>query len=77
MTCERSHYPLTLVGLQRGVVRRRLAAAPGLGRRDAWRQIVRQHLSRAGLARAAQVSWERTANETQAVYDEIFENWRR
>jgi glycosyltransferase involved in cell wall biosynthesis len=38
---------------------------------------LRQQLSRAGLERAARFSWERAANETQAVYDEVVERWRR
>lgn len=31
-----------------------------------------QHLREAGLARAAQFSWDRAARETQAIYDEVF-----
>jgi len=38
---------------------------------------LRQRLSRAGLAQAARFSWERAAHETQAVYDEVFEKWKK
>ncbi len=37
----------------------------------------RQYLSRAGLAQAARFSWERTANETQALYDEVLRGGRK
>jgi glycosyltransferase involved in cell wall biosynthesis len=37
----------------------------------------REHFRRSALKRAARFSWERAANETQAVYDEAFEEWRR
>ena len=37
----------------------------------------RAHYSRAGLDRARHFSWERAAHETQAVYDEVFDNWKR
>jgi glycosyltransferase involved in cell wall biosynthesis len=33
---------------------------------------LRDHLRTAGLARAAQFSWDRAARETQAIYDEVF-----
>lgn len=35
----------------------------------------REHLSRAGLARAAEYTWARTARETLAVYAEALESW--
>lgn len=35
------------------------------------------HYRQAGLAQAARFSWERAAHETQAVYDEVFENWQK
>jgi glycosyltransferase involved in cell wall biosynthesis len=37
----------------------------------------REHFGRLALERAATFSWERAANETQAVYDEAFERNRR
>lgn len=37
----------------------------------------RAHYRSAGLERAATFSWERAAHETQAVYDEVFENSKR
>ena len=37
----------------------------------------RRHFRQAGLERAAEFSWERAANETQTVYDEVFQNWQR
>ena len=37
----------------------------------------RAYYGRAGLERASQFSWERAAHETQAVYDEVFDNWKR
>ena len=36
-----------------------------------------QHYKRAGLERAKLFSWERAARETQAVYDEVFEQAKR
>jgi glycosyltransferase involved in cell wall biosynthesis len=38
---------------------------------------LRQHFSRAGLEQAARFSWERTADQTQAVYDEVCERGRQ
>jgi len=38
---------------------------------------MRQHFSRAGLDQAARFSWERAAIETQAVYNEVVERWRK
>lgn len=35
------------------------------------------HYRRAGLAQAARFSWKRAAHETQAVYDEVFEKWKK
>ncbi len=35
----------------------------------------RGHLRQAGLARAQLFSWERAAHETQAVYDQVFQDW--
>lgn len=37
----------------------------------------RAHYRRAGLERASLFSWERAAHETQAVYDDVFENSKR
>jgi glycosyltransferase involved in cell wall biosynthesis len=37
----------------------------------------REHFKRAGLTQASLFSWERAARETQAVYDEVFEKWKR
>lgn len=37
----------------------------------------REHFRRAGLERAAEFSWARAADETQAIYDEVFVNWQR
>jgi glycosyltransferase involved in cell wall biosynthesis len=37
----------------------------------------REHFRRAGLERAASFSWARAADETQAIYDEVFTGWRR
>jgi glycosyltransferase involved in cell wall biosynthesis len=37
----------------------------------------REHFKRAGLTQASHFSWERAARETQAVYDEVFEKWKR
>lgn len=36
-----------------------------------------RHFRQAGLERAKQFSWERAAHETQAVYDEVFQDWIR
>ena len=36
-----------------------------------------QHFRRAGLEQAARFSWQRAAQETQAVYDEVVEKWRK
>jgi glycosyltransferase involved in cell wall biosynthesis len=38
---------------------------------------MREHFRRAGLERAAGFSWARAADETQAVYDEVFTAWRK
>ena len=38
---------------------------------------LRAGLGRAGRERAAQFSWARAANETQALYDEVFEKWKK
>ena len=38
---------------------------------------LRERLRQAGLAQAARFSWDRAARETQSVYDEVFEQWRR
>ena len=35
----------------------------------------RQNYRRAGIERAKLFSWERAARETQAVYDEVFQDW--
>ena len=35
----------------------------------------RQNFRRAGLERSKLFSWERAARETQAVYDEVFQDW--
>lgn len=40
-------------------------------------RAMRQHYCQAGSQRAGLFSWERAANETQAVYDEVFEQWRK
>jgi len=37
----------------------------------------REHFKRAGLEQAARFSWDRAARETQSIYDEVFEQWRR
>ncbi len=37
----------------------------------------RQNYRRAGIERAKLFSWERAARETQAVYDEVFQEWVR
>lgn len=37
----------------------------------------REHLRLAGLERAKIFSWERAAHETQAVYDQVFQDWIR
>jgi glycosyltransferase involved in cell wall biosynthesis len=34
-------------------------------------QAVRRRLTRLGLAQAAKFSWERTARETKAVYEQV------
>jgi glycosyltransferase involved in cell wall biosynthesis len=39
--------------------------------------VARQHFRQAGLEQAARFSWDRAARETQSVYDEVFEQWRR
>ncbi|HEX9004335.1 MAG TPA: glycosyltransferase family 1 protein [Blastocatellia bacterium] len=40
-------------------------------------RVARQHFRQAGLEQAARFSWDRAARETQSVYDEVFEQWRR
>ncbi|MEO6724191.1 MAG: glycosyltransferase family 1 protein [Blastocatellia bacterium] len=37
----------------------------------------REHFRQAGLEQAACFSWDRAARETQGVYDEVFQLWRR
>lgn len=37
----------------------------------------REHFRRVGLERASSFSWARAANETQAIYDEVFTNWQK
>jgi glycosyltransferase involved in cell wall biosynthesis len=37
----------------------------------------REHFRQAGLEQAARFSWDRAARETQSVYDEVFQQWRR
>ncbi len=38
---------------------------------------MRAHYREAGLARAQLFSWQRAAHETQSVYDQVYEQWRR
>lgn len=40
-------------------------------------RAARQHFKQAGLEQAARFSWDRAARETQSVYDEVFEQWRK
>ena len=37
----------------------------------------RHHFRMAGYERAKQFSWERAAHETQAVYDQVFQDWQK
>ncbi len=37
----------------------------------------REHFRQAGLEQAARFSWDRAARETQSIYDEVFEQWKR
>jgi glycosyltransferase involved in cell wall biosynthesis len=39
--------------------------------------VQRDHLGRAGYERSKQFSWERAGHETQAVYDQVFQDWQR
>lgn len=38
---------------------------------------LRAYYRRAGLERAGKFSWERAAHETQMLYDEVFQNWKK
>jgi glycosyltransferase involved in cell wall biosynthesis len=40
-------------------------------------EVLRQRLSRAGLEQASRFSWERAANKTQALYDEVYHRWKK
>ncbi|MEP7341825.1 MAG: glycosyltransferase family 1 protein, partial [Acidobacteriota bacterium] len=55
---------------------------------NSWQDLVRQiikmfdpqtreHFRQAGLKQAACFSWDRAARETQGLYDEVFQQWRR
>ncbi|MDQ3012875.1 MAG: glycosyltransferase family 4 protein [Acidobacteriota bacterium] len=51
---------------------------------DLARQIItmldpqtREHFRQAGLKQAACFSWDRAARETQGVYDEVFQQWKK
>jgi glycosyltransferase involved in cell wall biosynthesis len=37
----------------------------------------REYFKRAGLEQAARFSWDRAARETQSLYDEVFEQWKK
>ncbi|MBK9707206.1 MAG: glycosyltransferase family 4 protein [Acidobacteria bacterium] len=37
----------------------------------------REHFIRAGLEQASRFSWDRAARETQAVYDEVYQQWKK
>ncbi len=39
--------------------------------------FARRHFVQAGLEQAARFSWDRAARETQSVYDEVFQQWRK
>jgi glycosyltransferase involved in cell wall biosynthesis len=42
----------------------------------AWRdEALRETMRQGGLARAAQFSWERAADETLAVYEQVVREW--
>jgi len=38
---------------------------------------VREHFRQAGLKQAMLFSWDRAARETQGIYDEVFQQWKR
>jgi glycosyltransferase involved in cell wall biosynthesis len=40
-------------------------------------QATRQYFKQAGLEQAARFSWDRAARETQSIYDEVFQLWRK
>ena len=55
---------------------------------NSWQDLVRQiikmldpqtreHFRQAGLEQAARFSWDRAARETQGLYDEVFQQWKR
>jgi glycosyltransferase involved in cell wall biosynthesis len=55
---------------------------------NSWQDLVRQiikmldpqtheHFRQAGLEQAACFSWDRAARETQGLYDEVFQQWKR
>jgi glycosyltransferase involved in cell wall biosynthesis len=39
--------------------------------------VQRHHFRMAGFERAKIFSWERAAHETQAVYDQVFQDWHK
>jgi glycosyltransferase involved in cell wall biosynthesis len=59
------HDPNDFSALTAGIVRL-------LGDADA-----REHFKHAGLKQSSSFSWERAARETQSVYDEVFEKWKK